>query len=641
MTREAEVTSRVWGFFFSVVWIILLAHTAASEATPASAQQVEASDEAREIGTHVFGLDRITKQLIEVDVATKKITRSLQLTGTNPVGFAKTPVGTRLLVLHEYPTKVLVFNWLLNKGRPTLSIVDTATFSLIGQVELGWGWPGAHLERANIKKYQMLEFDSVAFTPDSDLMCVVCPGAPTHKKLKEHAAELVVVDVRSGKRVARTDLGRPYGELLVAETCAVVYFRSDASEDRPGTIRPTELVYVNTTTGTIEKRLDLPSNPLKRAVSPDLRHAYFLIKTPENAEKTEVKKDSKSVLVVSMKEPTIEATLEASPESDFFLTDDVMQQTLLFGDAEVAEGRPPVGEIRVIRGAELTAVLSIARHPAIVRRSPGNSDLLVIGTDELSLVDAGAPSVRTTFSLAQTTTGSSGGGQLDGPIIDGVLTQDSNRAIVVVGKGGEAATVDLEDGSVLQIVKTGRTGMKVANALVEGFVELGQGFLAQHHNTMLGMTLDSVQDVVWNTGALITLHPNGTRAYVYNANTTDLTIIDVATGALVDKAAFHSRSDCWLGLAPGTTTLIGGQSPNLNLFDLDTNKQTRINVAHATGVLMDTTVSKDGRFVAVACLKHAAFIDVASSEIIGELGGMKGLRWVAFANPDGRAKESR
>jgi len=136
-----------------------------------------------------FVLDTGARALVALELPSGKRVGTLALPGA-PGLLAPSPDGSRLVVLDRGPGEDKGARGYKASGKSSALVVDAATLSLVGRVELGSGaWRSGSY-----------------FSPDGQRFTVLCPGYEAKNPAESQVRELVSVDLASGREAGRLKL---------------------------------------------------------------------------------------------------------------------------------------------------------------------------------------------------------------------------------------------------------------------------------------------------------------------------------------------------------------------------------------------------------------------------------------------------
>ena len=635
--------------------------------TPLGAQEV-LPDTGMLAGETVFVVDWKAHKLAEIDGSTGTLRRTLDL-GAEPGGLAQTPDGSRLLVPFIPPTG--------HEGQAVLAIIDTESLKVQSKVTLGWGWPNWRYDGYGTE--MEMGFDGVVIAPNGTRMYCVCPGRDDKNPAKSKPAELFAVDLQAGAVVGRAAFELPslpswqQAALLAVGDRTVVYVPNSGSGKN---LLRAKLLFADLTQGKVTAQLVLDGDVKSWVLAPDGTRAYFLSESGTGEEKPN-RGEGLEVQVVSLAEARLEARLAACPYTLWMLADQATGQVLLVGSAGVGKDRKgSPGQLRFIRGAELVATTSVASSPSLVRRIPGGTELIVVGVGELSVVDVAAGTARATFSFRLSGNRSTSA-HPSAAVVDAAVTPDGRTALVLCGQTTKLEVIDLKERTVRATIATGRTSSaKVRVAFADPHTTASE--IATHINSarraLRNRTLDTPADLgadrfvpaydsatlrpempeasEWGTPApplsFLFLDADGTHAYAYSyAMPTSMTIVDVASGTIVDVVGFSLDDDLAAWLGPQASHIAQVHNASIDVLETATGKASSTALRHGAGLtrqVFDQAVSPDRLHTALTALENVFIVDIAGGPDVKVVKGFKGARWVAFRNrpavPSGARSDS-
>jgi hypothetical protein len=519
----------------------------------------------------VFVLDAGAPALVSVDLAAGKRLASLPLEG-RPTWLIQSDDGHYLVLLDYGPGEDKAERGYKAKGRSSATIVDASRFTIIGRVELGFG------------------LRSALTGPDGRLT-VTCPGYDAKKPSEALPRELVVVDLASARETGRLRL-EPGTDLT---------WRSHDGRELAlllGLPRSKRYPYPNARITLVDVESATVTATLDAAgwdwVERDGERLYLIsLGKPHNDPK---KNENGSVDVISLAERHVDRLdIGRSPVATLLGEDG------LFAVAGQGPAGRSGGELRLVREGALAAMLPVAAHPKWLGEV--GEALCVVGSKAVTLVGRGALQVTATIPLER-----DGRGVIDeyGRPFEVLATSDGRRAFIHYRGQEKVVVLDLEHGKALGSAKTGRGGKRFLNFVTSSLKTFGDP-----SRPRLG---DAPQ---------MLLRPDGRFAYALNVGTSDVTVVDADTAAVVGRIGVRG-----LRLAPlsGSTLAVLGSELHL----IDTARNVKIGEAELPG-LQGFQRSADGAYAVALARGTVLILDGTTGKGRTRLGGFVDPTRMTFA----------
>ena len=546
---------------------------------PASASFAQPASKA-----YVLDTGAGARGVVAVELPSGKRLGSLALPGT-PVALLQSPDGSRLVVLDRGPGEDKGDRGYKATGKSSAVVVDPATLTVVGRVELGAGVAGGH-------SY---------FSPDSRRLTLLCPGYEAKNPAEAQARELVNVDLTTGRETGRLTLepgSVPSGLGQGGQSLSVI-------QGLPRTEKfpypKSQLLVVDLAGPSVRSKLDMGGWANAHS---DGAH-FYLLETGK-PDKDPQKNRNGRVQVASLERGALVGNLDAGRGPDGLYPDEARGQVFV-----PSQGPPGAseGELRVIRGDSLAATLKVAARPKLLARE--GDAVYVVGEKAVTLVDPVALRVTATIPLARGNEGLVDDGDLPTEL---QVSRDGKRAFVHYGLHHKLATLDLEATKAVDSSKTGRGGKKFLGHMMGGLYGWA-GMWAVGYS-------------IWiRTGpSMLAVRPDGRYAYAINNQTKDITVVDGATGKSVEMIGGNGYS---LELLKDGHSMIEVSGSELRLVDMERNvKAAEIPLPDLRGLFFPPD-----RSVAVALARQVVLVlDGASGKELARLSD--------FASPDAIVFES-
>jgi DNA-binding beta-propeller fold protein YncE len=535
-----------------------------------------------------FVLDQDARSLTIVDVASGAALQTATLQGS-PTTLLRTDDGKSLLVLDRGVGKDAGDAGFQAKSKSAVTILDAGTLAVRSRVELGWGLePTAMLSRTG------------------DRLSVLCPGYVSKKPEETLPRELVTVDLTSGRVAGRLALPRPVTAFFSTpdDRTAVLLAARDKPKQTPPL--PAELQFVDLAAATSLATVSLDGDPRNPVLSPDGKFVYLLDRG--NPSGNPEKNVNGRLFVVSAQGRKLETTTDVGSKPRGFVLDESGQQLLLLSDSPPARGPSGdrTGELRVIRGATVQAPIKVPPMPEFIRATPDGKRIFVISGDAIS-----------GFALPDLTplTSTKRNGVIN---MESAISPDGRRAFVVFQQN--LWTYDLESGKELEKIITGRMSQRlllatVATVATEASKSSGRREAEAKGRSHYLYTEYSLKDA----NETIAVRPDSKAAYALNRQTGDVTIVDGATGSVVDKIGMDGFAVHFL---PGASAALVINNSAVHAIDTTTNKKLDDLASGKYGAgegFSRVEVSPDGKYAVVFGQQAVVCVNGSSGKASGHL----------------------
>lgn len=558
-----------------------------------------------------YVLDPGAPSVSAVDVAAGQIITAAPLKG-QPSEMLLTKDRSKLVVLDPGPRKLTVRYGFHPTGKSSITIIDTESFQVTARQEIGWNLEGAWL------------------SPDESKLVGYCHGYQSQKPSETLPWEIVVVDMRTGLVSGRVGLPRRADQVWLAADghTAVAYSANEIPKNqRP---IPAELRLIDIEGASSIETFTLEKPPRWVAMSPDGNFVYLL--EPGQPSNNAEKNVNGRLVVLSVADRALVGISDAGSKPQGLFLDGVGQQMFLLSDGTPTKERPvPDGELRVVRGPEIAATLKIARAPQFVRMSSDRGRLYVVSHNQLTAVDMGTLQTLWKIPLSQAggsvvSSGIVGAAFESHPVTDLALTRDGKRAFALYGQSSKLVLLDLEASKQVAAVTTGRGGIKFAKFLGSIAATAASAYAGYSVASATGSPYYTYAAYgVSPASTAIAVRPDGKFGYVLNTQTNDVTIVDSTTGAVIEKiAAGGYRLQTMTG-GDVITTVAG----NI-LRPIDTRTQKALPEIPLGGILLDFSLSPDGRFATALVDRAVLCLDGSTCKVIKRTTGFKRPTQILF-----------
>lgn len=559
-----------------------------------------------------FVLDADAKAIVALDVATAKELGRVDLRG-EPQTLLRSPDGSRLIALDQGPGKLTVRFGYHPTGKSVVTIVDSQRLAEVARLELGWG------------------LGTTVMSADAQHLVVLCPGYQSNKSAEALPGELVIIDVKQARVSGRVPLERRVQTLLLSKDGgAAIAFSPREILDKSSKPLSAELRFVDIASGGLLSTLPVDGMPGGATLSPDGAYVY-LLDTGTFSKKNE-KNINGRLHAVSIVTRSVEASLNAGSRPRGLVIDDQTAQVLLLSDGTAttssSETNKAGGELRVVRGATLVRMITVATHPLFLRLAPDREWLHVVSTNAVTAVDYVSLKEAGTVPLDSAGMGIGSGLALFDPkhVSELAITPDGKRGVALYDRSSRLLVLDLESHKVVATVATGRGGVKFGKFMTAMAATALSAYAGQAIASSAGMPYYTYNIYgVASANTSIALRPDGKFAYALNTQTNDVTIVNVETGEVVDKLGGGGRR---LQLMTGgaVVTAVGG-----SLSSIDTATHKPLPALAIEGRVFDLALSPDGRYAVALADKTVVCLDSSTASELGRAGGFKRPSHIVFA----------
>ncbi len=491
------------------------------------------------------------------------------------------PDGSRIVVGHKTPMKGI-----RPLAKSSITLLDAQSLKPVSKVELGWGLQVTSM-RAGREVWSGASFQ---FDGDGRLLALF-PGYRAKKPEEALPAEIISIDLATGAIVSRVEFEKRITRLEPGSATGTMLAILGADDLDSKKATPIDLRWVDLAKLEVVGRATVPGNETPRlAAGGDVFISEFM--PSSTGRKTRVHLISggsfKEIAAVDLDGTVIEVVPGAEGRWRALV------------DLEAGKGGPD-GRLHLLIADRVERSVDLAAPPRFTSADQDGRRIYAVCKKALVRLDA---------SL-----GKIGELETDGDEPKSIaFDAGSQRAFLLYEGSSKVTTIDLEKGAALATVKTGRGSVKFGNALMAA---QARNTLARYDAAGLGKVflVSSAANARATLAGIrpadtdIVLHPDHKFAYVLNQNTSDVTIIDQATGSVADKVGISGDS---LRLF-GERHLAALSSGGVRLLELETNKPVEDKTLNQ---IRETTLSADGDVLAGFVKNGIAFVDVREAKIL-------------------------
>ena len=511
-----------------------------------------------------------------------------------------TPDGSRLVRIRTGNHKFSFRFGYHPLEKSSASIIDTKTMQVVAQADLGWGLSDYYL------------------TPDKKVLVTLATGYQSQKPEETLPSELIAMDLSSGQVLGRLALQRMPSACILSKNgaTAILLFAQQKQKGEPSI--PAELQFVSIEKLSIAGKVTFDGAPDLPVLSPSGEYVYLLEKgQPSNNPEKNI---NGRIHVISIKEMKAVADLDAGSDPKGVMADEASGQILILSNGAPVKGQKNVdGELRVLRGASIAALVRVGAAPRFIRFSPDRKRLYVIGWDELSAIDYTALHEISRVPLG-------------GFASEFALSPDGNHGFVLFSGSSRLLLVDLQALKAGESVTTGRGGVKFAKNLGAIAATAASATAASYQASSMAASNGGVGYAPYQiftvapANTSISVRPDGAFVYVLNSETNDVTIVNVSTSAVVDKIAAGGQRFQPLNNG-GVLGVVGRNTLHL----IDTSTQKALQEVHFDKSLEGVYLSPDGRTALAFSEGPLVLLNGSTGEVRGKIDGFKRPRTVVFA----------
>jgi DNA-binding beta-propeller fold protein YncE len=514
----------------------------------------------------------------------------------HPHALLASPDGERALVLDRGPGKDAGERGWDASARSALTIVATERMEVEAELELGWG----------------LALDpEPLFSADGRRVAVLCPGFRAKKAEEALPAEVVIIDVETGRLAGRVTLDRPPVAWLSSgrghRLYALLPFVEGNKKLPP---QAAALLAVDLRTGSEAGRVPLEGDVREMRPSPDGASLYLLDRGRPSGKPD--KNVNGRVQVVSCEPLALLSTLDAGSDPKGLFLEETSQTLVVPALTAPVKGQDQAGELRVIRGSKLEKTVPVSDKPLFLRRAPNGRQLFAVGERGLTVLSLPAFAPLREVPIEKPGINWTSDAQV-GPPNELVTTADGRRGLVTYENSSKLLVLDLATGAKIGSLATGRKGVRLLKAAAAtGFT--AASYLAARDEAIRNRQTSFVYYRYDWRGARTTIDLGaGGQAYVLNTLSRDVTVVDTANATAGEKLA--AGGDDLISL-PGGRFLAVTSDTALHL--IDTKADALAETWDLPG-LLGLAVAPDGGAVAAVSERSVLFIDPVSGRVKGRV----------------------
>jgi YVTN family beta-propeller protein len=419
-----------------------------------------------------------------VDPATWKVTGTVPV-GPDPVHAFLSPDATRAYVVSKGIADADPADSL---GQGSLTIIDVRSRGAVARIGLGYR-PGR-----------------LAYAPDKALLVCVSLGGEGRE------AVATFMDLREHRCLGRTRLPDATRGITLSKDGRRLYALAVLEGGEAGAAERGVVRSFDTATLGPHDEISLGGAPQTGVLSPDGRWLYVL---ESCAAKGVPETDSTLLVSVVATEPgVVAARYLVGCAVGPIVMDDATGRLCVSGKNAGPDGK---WRLLVFRGDSLTAIAPLKQEPVRLEVVPGGRLAFTSYGGDLGIVDLVDGREQVVVDLGLT--------PADIHLRDG-------KCIVVVGQGGtKVSLVDVDHGGAVTRINAGRHGFKLTSQILMGAamgaMDVASANMGMPHSNWMPLVPQSLWGMGPSHGSL-SYSPDGQKYFVFDVETNDVTIIDVA-----------------------------------------------------------------------------------------------------------------
>ena len=544
----------------------------------------------------VFVLDQAAQTVTAYDVATGRSERTAAVSGRRLLRAAD---GRRLLVLDRGKGEDKGNNGFRATTKASVTVLDGQSLATQSQIELGTGLD-----------------DVVMLSAKGDLLSVVCPGFRGKTPAESQPRELITVDVAAGRILSRVELTRASNEILATpDGQTIVVLSSREAPKKAAALSPAELRFIDARSGKTVTTLAIEGDPHGPVLSPDGAHVYLLDrgKPHDNPDKNR----NGRLHIVSLAAHEI-TSADAGSNPRGLVLDEARGQLLMLSNGTPRKGagaQDLPGELRVLRAGKAGAAIDVAASPERILAGGDDTTLHVLGYAGVTTLSS--PALTPQTFKTSTIIG-------DAPA---AISADGRRLWVIL-LGEYLQTYDLAKGEHVAEARTGRMGKKTWLAFKAAIKTAASESSGRREAAESGRSYYSYTEysVVAPHGD-IAERPDGKAVYALNSQTDDVTIVDTATGQVIEKVAAGGFG---IRFMPPASVALVPSATAVHAIDLASHQRAADILADTDAGFDHVELSPDARLAVVHGAKGVLFVNASTGKVVGTLVRARDIADVAI-----------
>jgi DNA-binding beta-propeller fold protein YncE len=531
----------------------------------------------------IYVLDQEARSVTLLDLPGAQVVKTVAVEGS-PSRLLRTADGARLIVLDQGEGRDAGDAGFQAKSRAAATIFDGRTLAVRGRVDLGWGLGATPMLSAN-----------------GDRLSVVGLGYQGRTAAESLPREVITVDLAAGKVLSRIELPRKATAAIATPDGRTAVVLSAHETPRKAPALPAELRFLDLTAGTVAATVPLDGDPGAPVLAPDGQFVYLLDRgKPDNNPDKNV---NGRLHAVSMTTRTVAAVTEVGSKPRGLVLDERGRQLLIVSDGPPFKGpgnRDRQGELRVVRGAAPAAPIPVGTGPERLETSPDGRTLWVLGT--YSAAKLALPGLEPSPPVTFKTWGE-----------ELTVSPDGGRLYMLNGE--YLYTYDVATGQKIKDVRTGRMGMKTLLALEAGLKTETSRLEARNEARRQGRSYYAYTEyTLTEPRGTLAIPPDGRAIFALNSQTSDVTIVDGATGEIIRKVpaggfAVHFMPAAGVALVPSAS--------EVHAVSLATHQKLADVVTLSTASFAESALSPDARSAVVHGTGGIAIVDTLGGKPVG------------------------
>jgi hypothetical protein len=181
--------------------------------------------------------------------------------------------------------------------------------------------------------------------------------------------------------------------------------------------------------------------------------------------------------------------------------------------------------------------------------------------------------------------------------------------------GEDFATFDLATGARLEQVRTGRMGKKMFLALESGLKSETARLEAENAARREGRSYYAYSEyTLAQPRGTMAIRADGKAVYALNSQTSDVTVIDAVSGAIIEKVPAGGFTVLFM---PSASVALVPSASTVHVVDLATHQKRADVVTDSTGNFDHGELSPDGRMAVIHGSGGVLVVDAASGSPVG------------------------